>query len=444
MAARDGNVGEVERILRTLRPGGVNVRIGPGSGWHTGKTALQLACIKPHLPVVWALVAAGASADGGTGRPHPLLVAAQAGAEDVVDAMLRAGADRTVRTELGLNALHMAARSGRTGVVGVLLDRGFDVNERTGPGSADTAAGIAAAAYMVSTLELLAARGASMRDDDRHLVAASEEGHARMARMLMRMGASATGSGGRGDPPCFRAAYRGRAEVLQAMLEEGGLDPNAIHPTDGNTLLGGACLGCHREAIQTLLRAGADANLPFGEATPNLPLVAVAAAAGKTVAVRMQCIEDLVAAGASVNVANDAGLSPLAALISTGAGAVTVAKMLSMGALADGPPVATAASLPLVLAVALPDVPMALALIRAGGDVRRTDGYGLTALEVAKSLAQRGALPPALQPALYNAARRHGATAADHWQALWSVVLEAGWTRRRAAVVSCVVAEWEY
>lgn len=87
-----------------------------GAGGAGGKawTALHYACSGPQAGTVQALLARGAdrnarSPNGST----PLMMAARYGTEDQVDLLLKAGADRQLRNDLGLSAADFARQAGR-------------------------------------------------------------------------------------------------------------------------------------------------------------------------------------------------------------------------------------------------------------------------------------------------------------------------------------------
>eukprot|EP00741_Cyanophora_paradoxa_P003915 tig00000737_g3809.t1 len=98
-----------------------------------GTTALAAACARGNVPAVAALLSAGASANLCDRRRHtPLsrLCSSPAVLESdqitIARMLLGAGARIEHRTAEGLTPLHLAARSGRGGLCGALLDLGAD------------------------------------------------------------------------------------------------------------------------------------------------------------------------------------------------------------------------------------------------------------------------------------------------------------------------------
>jgi ankyrin repeat protein len=109
---------EATRVLaETARPGGPFRATPP----------LTLAAQQCHLPVIDALLAAGAPANGGAGQVDPPLVtAAEHGHLACVRRFLAARADVDRRDPLGCSALFFAASKGRVEMVKLLLEHGAD------------------------------------------------------------------------------------------------------------------------------------------------------------------------------------------------------------------------------------------------------------------------------------------------------------------------------
>ncbi len=115
--------GELSGVLASLEDG-IDVDYDSGFG-----TALYLAATGGHEDVVKALLAAGANvAYRGNGGVTALLWAADYGRDGVVTALLAAGADINQEDDSGWTALIHASASGRTTVVENLLAAGADVD----------------------------------------------------------------------------------------------------------------------------------------------------------------------------------------------------------------------------------------------------------------------------------------------------------------------------
>lgn len=153
-AAREGNVAEIERLLK--RGADVNAPLPDGATalqWaayhgdakltekllkagadprlanHNGATPLWLASARGDAAVVKALLAGGADANEALplGR-RPLMLAARAGSLEAVRALIEHGADvNAAETERGTTALMQAADQGHTEVIRELIRHGAKV-----------------------------------------------------------------------------------------------------------------------------------------------------------------------------------------------------------------------------------------------------------------------------------------------------------------------------
>lgn len=104
-------------------------------------TALHLAAFSGDVTRVRQLLASGARVDqrsmhdAACGGATALHCAAVAGAAEVVDLLVRAGADLGARDEAGYTALHIAAERGDAAVVKVLVRAGAEVAAEIGDSS---------------------------------------------------------------------------------------------------------------------------------------------------------------------------------------------------------------------------------------------------------------------------------------------------------------------
>ena len=119
--------GDAEAV-RTLIADGADVNAAQGDGM----TALHWAARNGDATLVRDLLEAGAAVDAGTriGRYAPLHLASEAGAGEVVEVLLGAGADaeRAILVGGGARPLHFAARSGSERAVAALLRAGAEVD----------------------------------------------------------------------------------------------------------------------------------------------------------------------------------------------------------------------------------------------------------------------------------------------------------------------------
>jgi ankyrin repeat protein len=129
----------------------------------------------------------------------PLLVAVEAGLDEIVEVLLSRGADVYSRNEAGLNAMQVAARKGRTSTIQLLLEAGFEVDRR----------------------------------DRARRTALHEAANPEAAAALLGAGANINAADFRGLTPLMRAAREGMS-VLSAFLLNAGADPTLID-VDGLT-----------------------------------------------------------------------------------------------------------------------------------------------------------------------------------------------------------------
>ena len=151
-----------------------------------------------------------------------LLEASEAGNLQGVQDALKAGADVGAETADGWTALHFAAAQGRADVARVLLDAGANVSADT-TSVRRTPLHWAARNGRTETVHLLRRRGAETASRDTegsaplHLAAATAEGSAEVARLLLEVGADVAARRKarhpRSMPGCARVAFRRRTTL---------------------------------------------------------------------------------------------------------------------------------------------------------------------------------------------------------------------------------------
>lgn len=126
-AARAAWRGDRDGLARALKAGA-----SPASADVTGTPLLVIAAWAGRYEVVEALLAAGAPVDGADFIGFtPLLHAAREGHGVIAKRLLRAGADPSARARprgMGTTALHLAAAAGEDDIVAALLDAGAAVD----------------------------------------------------------------------------------------------------------------------------------------------------------------------------------------------------------------------------------------------------------------------------------------------------------------------------
>jgi ankyrin repeat protein len=172
------------------RRGGSDAAIG-------SPTTLHRAAERGDLAGLEQLLAAGGDANGpDEDGKRPLHWAKSA---DVARLLLRFGADVTAASTVGYTALHSAVRTGRAGVVQVLLGHGADVNAKP-PG------------YRLTPLHV-----------------AVDDGRIELAETLLDHGADVNAVDGVGLTPLAMAAERGYQKLVKVLIRRGGvLGPQAF------------------------------------------------------------------------------------------------------------------------------------------------------------------------------------------------------------------------
>jgi ankyrin repeat protein len=152
-----------------------------------------------------------------------LILAATAGHEQIVDALLEAGAAPNTTDQYGSTALMYAASKGHAGIVNILLQRNADVNIQSPPDQLDsTALTLAAGNGYDAVLELLLPAGADIdwqtrRDGFSALMLAAELGQASAVNLLLSAGANPGLKDRKGKTACDLAAAGGHGAVTDIL-----------------------------------------------------------------------------------------------------------------------------------------------------------------------------------------------------------------------------------
>jgi ankyrin repeat protein len=280
-----------------------------------GMTPLHWAAEHGDRELTAALLKAGARPGAVTriGRHTPLHIAAKNGQPQVVKLLLDAGADARALTTTGAAPLHFAAAAGSVEAVTMLLDRGAEVNGRE-PQWGQTPLMFAAALGRTSVVKTLLARGADVAATakvvdisarNRSDSAESRERNARVAAVQRRLAAARAASASAAGAPAARPPARPRA-----VDQDAGNEPEPLGYADLVGAQGGltALLLAVRQGLPetafALLDGGADINQVSGSDHTSPLLMA-------SINGHFDLAAELLARGANVTLASDAGATPL-------------------------------------------------------------------------------------------------------------------------------------
>jgi len=247
-AAMNGDKVAVQALLKEKAD--VNAPQGDGT------TALHWAAYKDDLELAKVLIAAGATPRVKTRLNDitPLHMAAKNGNSAMIDLLLKAGADVQAATTTGTTPLMNAAASGHSEAVRLLLDHGADPNAKD-VNQGQTALMFAAALNRADVVRVLAARGArlnvsSLVPDPYNI---RKDAPATESTKLRGKGVLELG----GMTALQFAARDGQMAAIQALLDAGA-DVNIPTASDHATTLTIAIINGHFDIAKLLLDHGAD------------------------------------------------------------------------------------------------------------------------------------------------------------------------------------------
>lgn len=206
--------------------------------------------------IVQKLIERNANVNGVVGFPsnNPLIAAAIAGHESVVQQLLASGADGSQSTPSYVNALQAAAKFGRTSIAQLLLDAHVDVNAH---GKRGTALEGAAMSGHLDTVMLLLDHGADPNLKGEYgsaLYYAADSGRLEIVQELLKRGADVNKPGGIRGTAIQAAAEENHPFIVQYLMERGA-EVNTNNES-GSVLQSAACNG-NDALVRLLLSAGA-------------------------------------------------------------------------------------------------------------------------------------------------------------------------------------------
>jgi len=258
-AVEDGNAEAVKTCL--AQGAGVNCQFKDDL-----YTPLHTACSSSSnsgsLEVLNLLLKRGADGNAcNKWRETPLLIAANNGHHAAVNALLENGADPSLCSEAGWSALTFAAHKGYNDIVTLLLKAGAPVNVRV---TEDLSTPLHKACAggkpgHLSAVKQLLENGANVHALNKWretpLLTAANHGQADAVEALLKHGADPCKCTDTGWSPLSIAAYKGHDDVVRLLLEEGAPTEEA-DPTL-SALLQAATKGLPA-TVELLLRHGAD------------------------------------------------------------------------------------------------------------------------------------------------------------------------------------------
>lgn len=185
---------------------------------------LYVASFSGLTEIVDLLLKAGADANARGGRhDNPLQAASSGGHDRIVELLLNKGANVNPQGEAYSTALHRASIQGHNRIVELLLNKGANVNAQSK--FLGTAIQAASAGGYDKTAELLLARGANINAQGGYygtaLQAASGEGHDKTTELLLNKGANINAQGGIHGTAIQAALRGGHNKIVELLLNRG-------------------------------------------------------------------------------------------------------------------------------------------------------------------------------------------------------------------------------
>ncbi|XP_078320257.1 uncharacterized protein LOC111102828 [Crassostrea virginica] len=177
-----------------------------------------------HLDIVDLLIKRGADCnhseeDGET----PLCKASGAGHVDIADLLIKSGADCNESGKEGKTPLYYASGAGHVDIVDLLIKRGADCNDSEEDG--ETPLCKASGAGHVEIVNLLIKGGADCNKSDNYcatpLCYASGAGHVDIVDLLIKNGADCNEEGGYGETPLCDASAAGHIDIVDLLIKRG-------------------------------------------------------------------------------------------------------------------------------------------------------------------------------------------------------------------------------
>ena len=226
-----------------------------------GSTALHWAVERDDLELADLLIRAGARVDARTREGvMPMQLAAVNGSAQMIDRLLKAGADPNLQlTASADTAVMMAARTGNPDAIRVLVEAGANVNAKENWGGT-TALMWAASEGHSGVARALIAAGADVNARSNYVAAANGRGFEGRTPVATRTDPKTEEFASGWLTPLTLAAREGNVDVVR-LLVEGGADVNTV-AGDGKTALAIAIFNGNYDVASFLVDRKADVNKP--------------------------------------------------------------------------------------------------------------------------------------------------------------------------------------
>ncbi|GFR51072.1 hypothetical protein Agub_g13396 [Astrephomene gubernaculifera] len=272
-----------------------------------GSTPLMLACKGENADIVDALLKAGADVDAASeDGVTPLHLACKMGTYRIVNSLIEAGADVNAETENGISPLFIASCEGMYEVVHTLIAAGSDIHKRDKGGWTTLMA--ACSAGLSGVAKRLIYEGVDIhaisKDGKTALVLAAAKGHACVVQMLLKEGACKGVYSLEGSTALLLASSNGYKDIVEMLLQAGA--KHDLANSEGSTALLLASSNGYKDIVEMLLQAGAKHDLANSAITG--PALVAASARGHS-----EVVCALMNAGADPNIEGPDGLTPLQA-----------------------------------------------------------------------------------------------------------------------------------
>ncbi|XP_018614684.1 death-associated protein kinase 1 [Scleropages formosus] len=183
----------------------------------------------------------------------PLLIAAGCGNTQILQVLIKKGAEIDAHDKSGANAIYYAARHGHVETLRFLHEKKcpLDIQDKSG----ETALHVAARYGNVDVVQYLCSIRANPdmadRDEETPLHCAAWHGYSSVARALCAAGCDVNVKNREGESPLLTAAARGFRDIVECLMER-GTDLNSVDK-GGHTALHLAVRRCQLEVIRCLL-----------------------------------------------------------------------------------------------------------------------------------------------------------------------------------------------